>query len=180
MIRKRMFRFEYYNPELPAEMILSPGTAPSTSQPLSELLGDLPSPIGSPVVATPASATRRRTSHRLSLVPAGQTFQPMSPAKNRRQSMLAQVGDSAGIAQSDVMGEVEESAEDAEEAETSMVDVVDGDDGDKVYIEVQEQHHVPREMVRHVILMLNFLVKLAAAVRAWVPHPTTTQSARIP
>ena len=144
-IRKKMFRFEYG---------LLDEVQPSTA--LSPVPFETPLPglsVPSVDTNTPGrrvSALRRRASHRMSLVPAGGTFVPLSPAQNRRRSTIGTGGLGASIrapngksglsAEMDVEEAVEEEVE-----EMSVVDVVDGEEGDLVYLETKDCEGTGRE-----------------------------------
>jgi hypothetical protein len=131
IIRKRIFRFEYAPPTQELDLgILSPAIAASAlpaSPPKAspaKIYSALPSPGKTPV--------RRRASHRLSLVPAGKTFVPLSPAKNRRHSTLGLV---AGLNNAVTN---ESPVENIQEENETVVDVLNGEDGETVYVEVTE------------------------------------------
>jgi hypothetical protein len=98
MIRKKLFRFEY--------------PSPSTALPSS--------PLPASPKASPKNVKPRRASHRMSLVPAGKTFVPMSPAKGIQEESI-------------------EAEDGVVEEGQSVVDVVDGEEGDVVYMEVKEE-----------------------------------------
>ena len=100
MLRKKVFRFEY------------PAAATASASPVVEAKAAVNEP-------------RRRASHRMSLVPAGKTFVPMSPVGGRRQSAVGGASAKAVL------------EEEMEEGE-SVVDIVDGEEGDVVYLEVKE------------------------------------------
>ncbi|WVF66404.1 hypothetical protein IAT40_001144 [Kwoniella sp. CBS 6097] len=132
-IRKKPFRFEYGagpEPQIP----FSPG--PKSS----DYSQAVPSPIKR-VPGSPAQGLRRRASHRLSLVPEGKTFVPLSPAKNRRHSAVG-LGDMRtpvkAPSKSKLSEEIPQEHEE-EEAEEPVIDIANGDEGDKVYVEMTEE-----------------------------------------
>ena len=108
MIRRKVFRFEYAQPEAGI-----PGSPMAKSSPKS----------------TPkkAAAPPRRASHRMSLVPAGKTFVPMSPARE----MVNGNGGKEDMTEDKLDQEVIDEGQ-------SVVDMVDGEEGDVVYLEVKE------------------------------------------
>ncbi|WWD22333.1 hypothetical protein CI109_106824 [Kwoniella shandongensis] len=146
-IRKKPFRFEYGSSETTDAAIMSPAVHRSS------LHDYAPSPAKqmSPAPGSPAGpSVRRRASHRLSLVPSGKTFVPLSPAKNRRHSTLGLGGMGVtakmGGGKSKLSEEIHEEQSEIdqeEEAEQSVVDVTDGDEGDVVYLEVTDE---PKEV----------------------------------
>ncbi|KAK8845388.1 hypothetical protein IAR55_006101 [Kwoniella newhampshirensis] len=142
-IRKKPFRFEYGPLESSEADILSPAMRTSTlpdsaASPAKPLSPATTSPAGQPV--------RRRASHRLSLVPAGKSFMPLSPAKNRRHSSLGLggMGVTAKMSSnksklSEEIQEEEANDDNEEEVEQSVVGVTNGDEGDMVYLEMNEE-----------------------------------------
>lgn len=129
VIRKKLFKFEY-----PVSDIIQ-----------SEILS--PSITGTPVrkAATPAKGlstatltpTRRRASHRLSLVPAGKQFVSLSPMK-RRQSNAGPAGNTPK--RSHLSSRTEQEDEE-EEIMDGIVDVQQSEDGEMIVLESRE--HAP-------------------------------------
>ncbi|WVR03397.1 hypothetical protein IAU60_000388 [Kwoniella sp. DSM 27419] len=136
-IRKKPFRFEYG----PGSELEAPFSPAVTREALPEVA---PSPMKASMPGSPGQPpVRRRASHRLSLVPEGRTFVPLSPMKNRRNSSIG--AGSAGTPRKtparSKMNEVvavEEEPE-VEEEEDCVVDIVQGDEGDVVYLESHEE-----------------------------------------
>ncbi|WWD06077.1 hypothetical protein V865_004162 [Kwoniella europaea PYCC6329] len=133
-IRKKPFRFEY-GPSLETPVPFSPAVK------LSSTTQVFPSP-------SKQQPIRRRASHRLSLVPEGKTFVPLSPIKNRRHSTLGLGGmgtPAKAAAKSKLSEEVPQEQEEEENAEESVLDVANGDEGDKIYLEVNEEENKENE-----------------------------------
>lgn len=134
MIRKKVFRFEFGATDaLATESMLSPAGINTAPLVIPE------SPVQRPA--------HRRVSHRLSLVPAGKNFVPMSPMKASRLSDPVTV--SAGttprraIGKSALCEEVEEEAElEDADGEGSVVNAVSGEEGDLVYLEMKDGEEV--------------------------------------
>ncbi|WWC57837.1 uncharacterized protein I303_100372 [Kwoniella dejecticola CBS 10117] len=128
-IRKKPFRFEY-----------GPAKQQQPTVPFSPAVHDLES---QPIPDSPSgSKPRRRASHRLSLVPEGKTFVPLSPVKGRRQSTLGLGGlDTPAASRGNTKSKLSEQViqEGAKDGEESNVDMANGDEGDKVYLEVNEE-----------------------------------------
>ncbi|OCF59896.1 hypothetical protein L486_02569 [Kwoniella mangroviensis CBS 10435] len=133
-IRKKPFRFEY-GPSLETPVPFSPAIK------LCSTFSADPSPSKQQLI-------RRRASHRLSLVPEGKTFVPLSPIKNRRHSTLGLGGmgtPGKAAAKSKLSEEVPQEQEEEENAEESVLDVANGDEGDKIYLEVNEEENKENE-----------------------------------
>ncbi|WWC97303.1 hypothetical protein V866_004182 [Kwoniella sp. B9012] len=133
-IRKKPFRFEY-GPSLETPVPFSPAVKLSSTTSVN------PSP-------SKQQPIRRRASHRLSLVPEGKTFVPLSPIKNRRHSTLGLGGmgtPAKAAAKSKLSEEVPQEQEEEENAEESVLDVANGDEGDKIYLEVNEEENKENE-----------------------------------
>lgn len=124
-VRKKVFRFEYARSEA------GPFVTASHEQPISPGVTASENSDEPPI--------RRRASHRLSLVPVGQSFQPLSPAKVRRQSNLPIEGPHAGLPsrKSALSSLVFTDAGEEEDKTAPLVEVVEGEDGDVLYMEVQ-------------------------------------------
>ncbi|WVQ94019.1 hypothetical protein IAU59_001097 [Kwoniella sp. CBS 9459] len=143
-IRKKPFRFEYgTGPE--AQIPASPCPVSSSSH----------QAVVSPIKwapGSPAQGLRRRASHRLSLVPEGKTFVPLSPAKNRRHSTLGlgEMRTPAKTASKSKLSEEipqEQGEEEEEVAGEPVIDMANGEEGDKVYIEMTEEEQDKEEEV---------------------------------
>ncbi|WWC85540.1 uncharacterized protein L201_000404 [Kwoniella dendrophila CBS 6074] len=143
-IRKKPFRFQYGPAETVHNIPYSPAVHASAST------ETMPSLVKQPSFSSPSSQpVRRRASHRLSLVPEGKTFVPLSPMKNRRHSTLGLGGmgtPAKSTGRSKLSEEIpreeeeEQEQEQAEIAEELVLDVANGDEGDKVYLEVNEEN----------------------------------------
>ncbi|WVW81504.1 hypothetical protein I302_103498 [Kwoniella bestiolae CBS 10118] len=139
-IRKKPFRFEY-GPSVDTPISFSPAVQ------LSSEMQAAPSPAKQPSFSSPGhQPIRRRASHRLSLVPEGKTFVPLSPIKNRRHSTLGLggMGTPAKSASKSKLSE-EVPQEQEEQEEEPAVDVANGDEGDKVYLEMNEEKNKENE-----------------------------------
>ncbi|WRT63602.1 uncharacterized protein IL334_000525 [Kwoniella shivajii] len=133
-IRKKPFRFEYGGSS-ESPIPFSPAVQ------TTKLHAMAPSPAKQPASGSPKGhPIRRRASHRLSLVPEGKTFVPLSPIKNRRASSLGLggMGTPAKLNGKSKLSE-EVPQEQDEEIEESVLDIADGDEGDMVYLEVNEE-----------------------------------------
>ncbi|KAL1412060.1 hypothetical protein Q8F55_003057 [Vanrija albida] len=123
VIRKKMFKFTYGDGDTTLGYS-SPGPVRITPA----------SPVKVALSAdSTSSPLRRRTSHRLSIVPEGRRFKP-SPMK-RRPSTLGLLG-TPTPASSSLSNEVEPTDEIEFE---ELVDVTEGDEGDKLYLERKEE-----------------------------------------
>lgn len=103
IIRKKLFRFEYTTQELTA-------------------LESTPSP------AKTATPIRRRASHRLSLVPAGKEFIPLSPGGLRTPAKIGKTPAKSNLGLETITGD---------DAPQGIV-VVEGEGGDRVYLEEKD------------------------------------------
>ncbi|OCF36048.1 hypothetical protein I316_01920 [Kwoniella heveanensis BCC8398] len=138
-IRKKPFRFEY-----------GPGPEPQVPFSPAPKSSDYSQGASSPVKripGSPAQGLRRRASHRLSLVPEGRTFVPLSPVKNRRHSTLGLGNMRTPIktnSRSKLSKEIPNEQEE-EESEEPVVDIANGEEGDKVYLETTEEDQAEEE-----------------------------------
>lgn len=181
IIRKRHFRFEYA--PAPVELASASVFTPSVASPISAASPAKASPAkvypslsSIPALSSPAKAVRRRASHRLSLVPAGKDFVPLSPIKSRRHSTLG-LGPGATTHSTSEAAEagMEEIVEGSEE-DGSILEVVDGEDGETVYVEVTEEARA--EMVHKVSTILSIECVPVSLIRpAFSPEPVYDASA---
>jgi hypothetical protein len=189
IIRKRHFRFEYAPApaELASASVLSPNVA-SPSSPTSAASPAKTSPAkvypslpSIPALSSPAKAVRRRASHRLSLVPAGKDFVPLSPLKGRRHSTLGiQAGapkDSTSDATAGTAVGMEEIIEGSEE-DGSILDIVDGEDGETVYVEVTEEARA--EIVQKVSTMASDRVRAVLLILSADPPESVYDASASP
>ncbi|ODN75915.1 hypothetical protein L202_05900 [Cryptococcus amylolentus CBS 6039] len=153
IIRNKRFLFNYGNAFAQEEVPMSPAVRAAT--PARSGTSASPAKIP-PITFSPA---RKRSSYRMSLVPAGTNFVPfaLSPAKNRRHSTLGLggLGEGAGGSKSKLAQEMHAEAE--EEAEDALLAVTEGDGGDKIYIEAAEDEEDEEETLSSAIQTNPFM-----------------------
>lgn len=135
IMRKRLFQFEYATE---AERTLANFSPMVTNHALP---GSPAVPHSAPSPAKFASPMiRRRASKRMSLIPKGKTFVPLTPAKRRHSTVSGELPDASTISRSAIKrSALAPGRAESEQTEQEVeVEVVEGENGDMVYLENNE------------------------------------------
>lgn len=135
-MRKRLFQFEYATEAERSLANFSPVVSHQAlpGSPAHQQIAPSPVRFASPMI-------RRRASKRMSLIPKGKTFVPLTPAKRRYSTLSGELPDAAIISRSAIKRTALAPARsESQQAEQEVeVEVVEGENGDMVYLENHEE-----------------------------------------